>query len=87
MSWGAVGFRRRLVVLAVLAAAPANLGCATPASTGRSGGAPDANRLLVKVVDENGAPIAGAVVSGRYPVNPGITASTCCAPAPRAPPP
>ena len=67
------------VTLAAVLVSGGCIGCAAPDANGLSPSSPaTAGGLVVKVIDASRAPLAGAVVSGRYPVNPGITPSTCC---------
>jgi hypothetical protein len=66
-----------------LAASGAMAGCGGAVgsgSAGSSGRARPAGQMAVRVVDESGAPIAGAEISGSIEVNPGPTASFCCTP-------
>jgi hypothetical protein len=69
------------VLLLAVAASGAMAGCAGAVgsgSPGPSGRARPAGRMVVRVLDESGAPIAGAKISGWVQVNPGPTASFCC---------
>jgi len=67
-------------------AAPGSLGSRSmPAPTAPSSPAPPPSSfptggLVVRVVDEKGAPLAGAEVEGLALRNPGPVASTCCTP-------
>jgi len=68
-------------LLLAFAASGAMAGCAGAVgsgSAGPSGSAPPAERMVVRVIDESGAPIAGAKITGWVEVNPGPTASFCC---------
>jgi hypothetical protein len=68
-------------LVVAFAATGAMAGCAGAVgsgSAGPSGRARPAGRMAVRVIDESGAPIAGAKISGWVQVNPGPTASFCC---------